>query len=380
MKIVFFAPRFHTNQREIVKALLDRGHDVSYFVMFYGVTEDHSLLKTELIPSKTSKSDGEFLNNELEYIEKYPIDIIETKKVIKTKNPDLVIVRDRTKTMRAVNLICKSLGIPVILYDQRPLYVSKSGILGNLKRKIFNIATPSVRYTPVVYRACNIDNCKPEMTNIDNNAHYIPFIVSVPERKKTEYQHDGFLHIIDVGKYRESKNHSVLVEAIELCKYKNKIKVTIIGQAKSKEEMQYRDNLQKLIDNKGLEKNIILISNVLPNEMVQYYYQNDVFVLCSLNELASISVLEAMACGLSVLATFNNGTSSLISNNSTGMLFDPRDSNDLAKKIDCYFEECNRAERMGKNAKEYIIRQHSRVKYIEAMNNLLRDIHGDLKV
>lgn len=380
MKIVFFAPRFHTNQREIVKALLDRGHDVSYFVMFYGVTEDHSLLKTELIPSKTSKSDGEFLNNELEYIEKYPIDIIETKKVIKTKNPDLVIVRDRTKTMRAVNLICKSLGIPVILYDQRPLYVSKSGILGNLKRKIFNIATPSVRYTPVVYRACNIDNCKPEMTNIDNNAHYIPFIVSVPERKKTEYQHDGFLHIIDVGKYRESKNHSVLVEAIELCKYKNKIKVTIIGQAKSKEEMQYRDNLQKLIDNKGLEKNIILISNVLPNEMVQYYYQNDVFVLCSLNELASISVLEAMACGLSVLATFNNGTSSLISNNSTGMLFDPRDSNDLAKKIDCYFEECNRAERMGKNAKEYIIRQHSRVKYIEAMNNLLRDIRGDLKV
>ena len=87
-----------------------------------------------------------------------------------------------------------------------------------------------------------------------------------------------------------------------------------------------------------------------------------------------------MSCGLSVLATFNNGTSSFIIDNVTGKVFDPSDPNDLAKKIDYYFEECNRVELMGNNAREYIIREHSEFKYAEAMNTLLKDIQRDLRV
>ena len=48
MKFVFVAPRFHTNQYEIVKTLQNNGHDVEFNVVEIGHTEDHSLLMPKL--------------------------------------------------------------------------------------------------------------------------------------------------------------------------------------------------------------------------------------------------------------------------------------------------------------------------------------------
>ena len=48
MKFVFVAPRFHTNQYEIVKTLQNNGHNVEFNVVEIGHTEDHSLLIPKL--------------------------------------------------------------------------------------------------------------------------------------------------------------------------------------------------------------------------------------------------------------------------------------------------------------------------------------------
>src|SRR3954462_14414403 len=45
MKILFVAPRFHTNQVEIIKILLQKNHEVFFHVACIGPTEDHSLVQ-----------------------------------------------------------------------------------------------------------------------------------------------------------------------------------------------------------------------------------------------------------------------------------------------------------------------------------------------
>ena len=49
MKFLFVAPRFHTNQFPIVKGLIEKGHQVEFFVQYVGMGENHSILKPRLM-------------------------------------------------------------------------------------------------------------------------------------------------------------------------------------------------------------------------------------------------------------------------------------------------------------------------------------------
>lgn len=50
MKILFIAPRFHTNQYSLVEKLFKEGHDVKFYVMGIGNSEDYRDLTPTLIP------------------------------------------------------------------------------------------------------------------------------------------------------------------------------------------------------------------------------------------------------------------------------------------------------------------------------------------
>ena len=57
----------------------------------------------------------------------------------------------------------------------------------------------------------------------------------------------------------------------------------------------------------------------------------DIFVLPSLSEALSNSLMEAMACGCSVAASRVGGNPELVAHGETGMLFEPRDTAGLAE-------------------------------------------------
>ncbi len=65
----------------------------------------------------------------------------------------------------------------------------------------------------------------------------------------------------------------------------------------------------------------------------------DVFVLPSLNEGISNTILEAMACGLPVIATAVGGNVELVEDGINGQLFKPGDSSSLAKLILGYIDD-----------------------------------------
>ena len=65
----------------------------------------------------------------------------------------------------------------------------------------------------------------------------------------------------------------------------------------------------------------------------------DVFVLPSLNEGISNTILEAMACGLPVLASAVGGNVELVEDNASGRLFEPGDTIALADLLARYVAE-----------------------------------------
>ena len=51
MNILFVAPRFHTNQFELVKSLISEGHKIDFHVSLVRNTENHSLITPKRLPA-----------------------------------------------------------------------------------------------------------------------------------------------------------------------------------------------------------------------------------------------------------------------------------------------------------------------------------------
>lgn len=72
----------------------------------------------------------------------------------------------------------------------------------------------------------------------------------------------------------------------------------------------------------------------LSQDRLRYYYQKaDVFVLASLEEGLSLTILEAMACGLPIITTKNSGVESIESNLKFGEIIKPKSADEIANKI-----------------------------------------------
>lgn len=98
----------------------------------------------------------------------------------------------------------------------------------------------------------------------------------------------------------------------------------------------------------------------------------DVFVLSSLREGISNTVLEAMATGLPVIASATGGNLELIENDVTGMLTPPGDTARLANALSSYVKDPARRAAHGAAAR----RRAERVYSLSGMMNRYRELYG----
>ena len=82
------------------------------------------------------------------------------------------------------------------------------------------------------------------------------------------------------------------------------------------------------------------------------YRQHDVFVLPSLNEGMSNTVLEAMACGLPLILTDTGGTAELLEPEANGFTVAMRSAEDIAAKLRWYAENPEMIRRHGQRSRE----------------------------
>lgn len=391
MKFLFVAPRFHTNQSPIIKRLIEEGHTVEFFVQRFGKSEDHSIRKPYLMKKSILST---LLYRIIDF--KYNVNIAENMKAkffipakiklfkqVRKYRPDVVILRDLNFSSICVYFVCRLLKIEsTIFYNQAPLYSSSNResdrIIKNTIKKIgIKYLLPKVRITPVYTNNISgfTDNERSSYTS--EHDYFVPFIAETNEEAANRrYCFNQKINILDVGKYRDYKNHFLLVDAITLIKDRSNLKVTIVGQVVNEEEQKYYDSLKAYIRKKNLNEIVNLEKNVEYIKMNQIYQRNDIFVLTSKVEVASISVLEAMANGMITISTDANGTASYIIADECGYLFKTMDEEDLAIKIEQVISDKANIHKMGRNAYLNIKNNYSFHNYYSALGEVLEKEFG----
>jgi sugar transferase (PEP-CTERM/EpsH1 system associated) len=127
-----------------------------------------------------------------------------------------------------------------------------------------------------------------------------------------------------VGRLVPIKDHPTLLKAAALLGEKVDVRVLLVGSGPEREKLE-KFATEKLRDRVYFAGDSSRVSEML-NAM-------DVFVLPSLKEGMSNTLLEAMACGLPVLATNVGGNPEIVQDNVDGCLFQPGDVQWLADKL-----------------------------------------------
>lgn len=138
-----------------------------------------------------------------------------------------------------------------------------------------------------------------------------------------------------VGRLVRGKGVDHLLQAsalqLETATDSSNFTVTIVGDGPQKEE------LEKLADNLGIDHLTRFVGAVHPNEIWEYYYEADVFVLPTLQDNWPLVVLEAMSVGLPILLSrFAGSLPDLILEGRNGHGFTPSDHSYLASLMSDY--------------------------------------------
>lgn len=138
-------------------------------------------------------------------------------------------------------------------------------------------------------------------------------------------------NILFFGRISPVKNLECLIRAVKILKDNNiNIKVDIIGPA----EENYLMNIKNLIKELNLEQEIIFKPAVFEiKEKIKTYKEHNIFVLPSWREAMPISLIEAGACGLTLVSSKTLGTLEIIENNKTGYIFEINNEKGLAERI-----------------------------------------------
>lgn len=122
--------------------------------------------------------------------------------------------------------------------------------------------------------------------------------------------------------------------------------------------------LKKLKTSAEGAKNIIFAG--WQDDISSYLKASDIFVLPSSGEGMPNSLLEAMACGLGCVGTDIGGIRELISNRSSGLLFEPGNAPALAEAIARFLTDEKLLSDCGTNARETILKAYSIERVTEA--------------
>lgn len=164
------------------------------------------------------------------------------------------------------------------------------------------------------------------------------------------------LRIVTVGRLDPVKDQATLLHALRIVGTSTSVHNTpvhlwIIGDGPE------RERLQQVIDQENLGDQAVLLGE--KNNISELLSSADVFVLTSLAEGIPMTVLEAAAAGLPVIATDVGGLSDIVQEGESGFLVPPGSPQSIAAAIRRYLEAPPLLLRHGEVGRQYIIERFS---------------------
>jgi len=152
------------------------------------------------------------------------------------------------------------------------------------------------------------------------------------------------LTIVTVGSLSPHKGQEYLIRSLpEIPRSGLMFRLYLIGDG------EYRPQLQSLVDELKLNDYVTFAGTKKTDEVPLWLNAADIFVQPSLSEGNPNAVLEAMACGLPIVATRTGGLPQMIEDGVDGILIAPASAGDLARQIIALMQEPDRRKKLGAN-------------------------------
>lgn len=162
---------------------------------------------------------------------------------------------------------------------------------------------------------------------------YSPERKSAAMRRRLSGNHPESPLLLTVSRLASEKNVSFLTEVLERVP---EATLAIVGGGPQRDELVRRFSRYKAH----------FVGYLRGEELAAAYASADAFVYASETETMGNVILEAMACGLPIIAANASGVTSLVQHGSDGFLFTPRNATEASRYVREIIESVNRQEEM----------------------------------
>lgn len=168
-----------------------------------------------------------------------------------------------------------------------------------------------------------------------------------------------------VGNLREQKNHVNLLRAFRIItKNSTTTKLMVIGDG------PMRDQLHGLAKELGIEANVLFLGARL--DTVELYQAMDIYCLSSHYEGLPLTILEAMASKVPIVATDVIGINDVVIKGETGLLVEPDNPEKLAQAALSLLDQPQKGFRLAENGYHYVYAHHRMEPWVKMHERVFR--------
>src|SRR5438270_2006165 len=174
--------------------------------------------------------------------------------------------------------------------------------------------------------------------------------------------------VLHVNRLNYEKRVDVLLDAV--AKMTSNGHIALVGTGPA--EADLREQAERL----NLTDRVSFLGYVRDADLLALRHSTEVFVIPSEADLQSLSTMEAMACGLPVIAANSYALPELAHHEENGFVFQPGNSDELAGYIDKLLEDSALRAQMGKKSLK-IVARHDRIQVLDQWEALYRRLSNE---
>ncbi len=251
-------------------------------------------------------------------------------KKLKTSKPSLVILDEPVRIITQF-FILRLLNIPMIwnIHAEKSLTKNKAlfkWIYKYFLKKKLTIISDS-KYILTKNLSYMKDCIYPNFEDIPIVHATVDLNKFLSINKKTNINNPKII-IGSIGRLNWAKGYDLLIQALYKIKEEHpNFYLKIAGDG------PYRNMLEDMIDKYYLRKNIFILGELHYNDIPKFLLSLDLYIQPSISEGSPITLKEAMASSLPILASTAGGIPEIIEHNKTGILFENKNTYELEKGL-----------------------------------------------
>jgi glycosyltransferase involved in cell wall biosynthesis len=271
------------------------------------------------------------------------------------------------------SLFCRKFGVPYLIKCAGALS-SNTYKKRSLKKQIYLsiLEKKSLKNAAAIHYVSSDEKTDSAISSINNNSLVIPNGIHFDDLLPTSNE-DSFFK-----EYPATKNKKIILFLARIHPIKGLDRLirafsTVVRQYSNAHLLVvgpddgYQKSIESNLDTLGIRNNVTFTGLITGRDKIKILYKSDIFCLPSYHEAQSISILEAMGCGLPVIISpeckFNE-----IQEAGAGIVFDNSDEN-LSKSLLLLLNDYDLRKKMGRNAKKLVEKKYTWDKVAEQMIN-----------